>query len=166
MLQPVASCRRLSTILSKSTQAIVYSSYGEPSKVLHGASLPPLPSPPPPGTLNVRYLLAPINPADLNTIEGVYPSTPPLRLPSETGLQEAVYVAGNEGLGQVIELGDGVEEVREGDWIVMARSQSGTWQTQQNVLEDHVLRVPKKKGTLNEAQGAMLTVGADVSTLE
>jgi trans-2-enoyl-CoA reductase len=143
---------------SKSAQAIVYSSFGEPSKVLRGVSLPPLPSPPPPGTINVRYLLAPINPADLNTIEGVYPSKPALRPPSGTGLQEPVYVAGNEGLGQVVEMGDGVKEVKEGDWVVMTKSQSGTWQTKQNVREEHVLRVPRKKGTLSEVHGAMMTV--------
>lgn len=79
-------------------------------------------------------------------------------------------MAGNEGLGEVTELGDGVEKVREGDWIVMIRPQSGTWQTQQNVLEDHVLRVPRKKGTLTAVHGATLTVCArlfgDVHMLE
>lgn len=139
-------------------KAIVYSSYGDPIKVLRGASLSPLPSPPPSGTINVRYLLSPINPADLNTIEGVYPSKPGLRPPSETGLQEPVYVAGNEGVGQVVELGEGVESVKEGDWVVMTRSQSGTWQSKQNVREEHVLRVPREKGTLSEVHGATLTV--------
>jgi NADPH:quinone reductase-like Zn-dependent oxidoreductase len=139
-------------------KAVVYSSNGDPVKVLRGASLAPLPSPPPAGTINVQYLLSPINPADLNTIEGVYPSKPSLRRSSETGLQEPIYVAGNEGLGQVVELGDGVGAVKEGDWVVMTKSQSGTWQSKQNMREEHVLRVPREKGTLSEVHGATLTV--------
>ncbi|KAF8582029.1 trans-2-enoyl-CoA reductase [Ramaria rubella] len=139
-------------------KAIVYSSHGDPTKVLRAVSLPPLPSPPPPGTINVRYLLSPINPADLNTIEGVYPSKPSLRPTSATKLHEPVYVAGNEGLGQVVELGHGVNGLKEGDWVVMTKSQSGTWQSKQNVPGDDVLRVPREKGTLTEVHGSTLTV--------
>lgn len=155
-----AACTRrlFSTSSSAMPKAIVYSSNGDPAKVVRGVSLPPLPSPPPPGTLNVRYLLSPINPADLNTIEGVYPSRPSLRPSSETGLQESVYVAGNEGVAQVVELGDGVDALKLGDWVVMTKSQAGTWQSKQNVREDHVLRVPREKGTLSEVNGATLTV--------
>jgi mitochondrial enoyl-[acyl-carrier protein] reductase / trans-2-enoyl-CoA reductase len=139
-------------------KAIVYSSYGDPVKVLRGVSLPPLPSPPPPGSVNVRYLLSPINPADLNTIEGVYPSKPYPRPSSETGLLEPVYIPGNEGVGRVVELGDGVKALKEGDWVMMTKSQSGTWQSKQNLREEDVLRIPKEKGTLSEAHAATLTV--------
>ena len=163
LLRTVTRCTRrlLSTSSSATPKAIVYSCNGDPVKVLRGVSLPPLPSPPPPGTLNVRYLLSPINPADLNTIEGVYPSKPSLRPPSETGLPEAFYVAGNEGLAQVVELGDGVDGTfNSGDWVVMTKPQSGTWQSKQNVREDHVQRIPRDKGTLSEVHGATLTVCA------
>lgn len=152
------SHRLLSTSSSAIPKAIVYSSYGNPENVLRGVCLPSLPSPPPPGTINVRYLLSPINPADLNTIEGIYPSKPSLRHPSETGLREPVYIAGNEGVAQVVELGDGVKALKEGDWVVMTKPQSGTWQSKQNVREEHVLRVPREKGTLSEIHGATLAV--------
>lgn len=54
-----------------------------------------LPDNPPPGHVHVRWLAAPINPADLNTLQGVYPIKPPLPA-----------VAGNEGYGRIVKVSE------------------------------------------------------------
>ncbi|KIJ24657.1 hypothetical protein M422DRAFT_785817 [Sphaerobolus stellatus SS14] len=148
---------------SSPPKAIVYTKNGPPQDVLKCRSIPSLslPSRPPPGTLNVRFLLSPINPADLNVVEGVYPSKPTLLESSQSGLDEAIYIGGNEGLAQVLEKGEGVEGIEEGDWVVMVKSQAGTWIGWKNVAVDDVVRVPKTKqgeGGLTEAQAATMTV--------
>lgn len=44
---------------------------GEPASVLYVHTFPDL-APPPANTINVRFLLSPVNPADINVVEGVY----------------------------------------------------------------------------------------------
>ncbi|KAI6118141.1 hypothetical protein F5141DRAFT_1212033 [Pisolithus sp. B1] len=119
-------------------KAIVYRKHGNPSEVLSILSFPDLP-PPPPNTANVRFRLSPINPADINVIEGDAP----------------VYVGGNEGLAEVVQVGDGVRQLRKGDWVVMTKPQIGTWTSARNVDVRDVLKVPSD---LEEAQAATITV--------
>ncbi len=99
--------------------ALVYKQHGDPTKVLKG-SKSVLPS-----TLEldheqvlVHMLAAPVNPADINMIQGVYPIKP--QLPA---------VGGNEGVGRVVSVGESVTSVKVGDWVLPAASGSGTWQT-------------------------------------
>ncbi|KIH55210.1 GroES-like protein [Ancylostoma duodenale] len=79
-----------------SGKQLVYAEYGDPAKfgvracqVLKLQTID-LPDTPPSGHVHVRWIAAPINPADLNTLQGVYPIKPPLPA-----------VAGNEGYGRV-----------------------------------------------------------------
>lgn len=131
-------------------RAIIYTSNGPPASVLSAQSFPSLPHPPP-NTLNIKWLLAPINPADLNVIEGVYPSKPPL-----TNLnQQNVYVAGNEGLAQVTVIGDGVNRFHPGEWVVINKQQVGTWKSAANVHVGDVISVPEGA---SEVGAATLTV--------
>jgi NADPH:quinone reductase-like Zn-dependent oxidoreductase len=64
----------------------------------------------------VEMLASPVNPSDLNQIEGVYPVQPPLPA-----------VAGNEGVGRVAATGAGVTGVAVGDWVTPAHAGSGTF---------------------------------------
>ncbi len=57
----------------------------------------------------VKFKAAPINPADLNQIQGVYGSQP--RLPA---------VAGNEGVAVVEKVGSGVKGLAVGDRVIPA----------------------------------------------
>ncbi|KAI6038001.1 hypothetical protein EDC04DRAFT_3114038 [Pisolithus marmoratus] len=133
-------------------RAIVYRKNGNPSEVLSVLTYPDLP-PPPPNTANIRFRLSPINPADINVVEGVYPAKP---VPFDLLSQDApVYVGGNEGLAEVVQVGDGVGELRKGDWVVMTKSQIGTWASARNVHVQDILKVPSD---LEEAQAATLTV--------
>lgn len=81
-----------------STLALVYDNHGHPSKALRlrEVPLPPLG----PDDVLVEMIASPVNPADLNMIEGTYPIRP--------GAFPAI--GGNEGLGRVMRLGERVRE--------------------------------------------------------
>jgi len=103
----------------------------------------------------LRFILSPINPADVNVIEGVYPSKPqPSSFP---GLKGDVFVGGNEGLGEVTSVGEGVNSLKRGDWVVMKDSQLGTWRSTANVREGQLLKVPRLEG-LSEVSAATMMV--------
>ncbi|PPQ63299.1 hypothetical protein CVT24_006744 [Panaeolus cyanescens] len=141
-------------------RAVVYAQNGDPTKVLRVISYPDLPAPEP-SSLNIKFLLSPINPADINVIEGVYPSKPTKSNNlTQDGLgskSEPVFVAGNEGLAQVTAVGAGVSNLSVGDWVIMTKQQAGTWATDRNVKAEDVLKVPDAE-SLTEAQAATLTV--------
>jgi trans-2-enoyl-CoA reductase len=150
------------TLFSKwGNRAIVYSENGDPAKVLTSRRYPSLPAPAS-KTVNIRIILAPINPADLNVIEGVYPSKPiSITLFERSGTDiesRPVFVAGNEGLARVTAVGNGVDGLKEHDWVVMSKPQVGTWCTGKNVDVADVTKIPRVHG-LSEVHGATLTVG-------
>lgn len=66
------------------------------------------------GEVLLEMLAAPINPADLNTIEGTYGTLP-----------ELPAVIGNEGCGRIVAIGDGVEAFAIGQLAVPLTR--GTW---------------------------------------
>lgn len=161
---PSHALRRLfSTSLPRPGRAVVYAANGDPAKVLRVLTFPALPRPHP-DTINVQVLLAPINPADLNVVEGVYPSKPrasdALRLPGSspaTGANGQVWVGGNEGVARVTAVGACVHGVSVGDWVVVTRPQAGTWAAERVLTAVDIARVPYAK-SLSEAQAATLTV--------
>ncbi|HWB57936.1 MAG TPA: 2-enoyl thioester reductase domain-containing protein [Chthoniobacteraceae bacterium] len=97
----------------KSVSAIVYHEHGNPAEVVRveQQELPDLK----PGDVRIRILAAPINPADLNTIEGKYPIRPPLPA-----------VPGVEGSGVVESAGREVTHVNVGDEVLLPHG-LGTW---------------------------------------
>ncbi|KAJ2064919.1 mitochondrial 2-enoyl thioester reductase [Coemansia sp. S146] len=100
-------------------------------------------------------LAAPVNPSDLNQIEGTYPVKGHF---SEAILEgERVAVGGNEGVGVVTAIGGSVCDLRVGDWVVPRRAgEFGTWCTHTVVGREQVLAVP-----LEWRQGVdALTVGS------
>src|SRR5437764_9199473 len=90
----------------------VYSAHGNPADVLRVESQPwPTPGP---DEVVVEMRAAPINPADLNAIEGKYP-----------GKREVPAVPGFEGSGIVSELGKNVSNLTI-DSLVVLPDDSGT----------------------------------------
>ncbi|NWI64172.1 MECR protein, partial [Todus mexicanus] len=81
--------------------------------------------------VHVKMLAAPINPADINMIQGTYAILPPLPA-----------VGGNEGVGEVLEVGRRVAALKPGDWVIPASSGLGTWRTQGVFPEEALLKVP------------------------
>jgi mitochondrial enoyl-[acyl-carrier protein] reductase / trans-2-enoyl-CoA reductase len=111
-------CSFSTTSAALGHRALVYGTRGEPTSVLRAVTFPTLP-PPLPGTLNVRILAAPINPSDVNVIQGVYPAAPsPANesIQNVAGEAEPVFVGGNEGVAEVVNLGPEVEGLSKGDW--------------------------------------------------
>lgn len=139
------SLRRPALTRLLSNRAIVYTHTGPPSDVLDVRSFPAPPPPPRQREVNVRFVLAPLNPADINVIQGVYPDRPqPARfLPSQGADAEHVYVAGNEGLAEVTHVGPGVAALSVGDWVVLDKRQAGTWASAMALRAEDVIRVER-----------------------
>lgn len=138
------------SVLRKLSRAVVYATNGEPTSVLSVLSYPTVP-PPLPNSLNIRFLLSPINPADVNVIQGVYPGKA-----AKSDLTP-FFVAGNEGLARVTAVGEGVHSLKVNDWVLMSKQQAGTWRTDKNVAVVDVIKVPQSE-SLTEAQAATLSV--------
>lgn len=67
----------------------------------------------------MKMLAAPVNPADINTIQGTYAVQP--TLPS---------IPGNEGVGEVVAVGDGCAgRLQPGDRVIPRVNALGTWRT-------------------------------------
>jgi len=63
----------------------------------------------------VKMLMAPVNPSDINMIEGTYPTLPPLPA-----------VGGSEGIGKIAAVGDGVKGLKVDDYVIPAKAGFGT----------------------------------------
>ena len=92
----------------------------------HTYELPPLT----PTTMHIRFLASPINPADINQIEGVYPAKPTFTkelgfLPD--GERKELAVGGNEGVAEVIAVGDQIKDLKVGDWVITGKSGFGEY---------------------------------------
>ncbi|MCJ1386919.1 mitochondrial 2-enoyl thioester reductase [Xylographa soralifera] len=137
-------------------KSLIYTKHGEPKDVLslHTHSL----SPPHSTLLTLRTLAAPLNPADINQIQGTYPSLPPFT--SLLGTPSPSAVPGNEACFEVLAAGSGATSVRKGDWVIAKHTGLGTWRTHLQVDESEVLRVEKEG--LKPAQAG--TVGVNPVT--
>jgi trans-2-enoyl-CoA reductase len=87
-------------------------------------------------------LAAPINPADLNVIEGTYGELPPLPA-----------TIGNEGCGEILALGVGVENLRIGQKVLPLAF--GTWSRELVLPAKNAIPLPDD---IDIHQAAMLTV--------
>src|SRR5947208_16424680 len=99
--------------MSKSINAAVYETHGNPADVLRVETRPwPTPSA---DEAVVKMSAAPINPADLNQIEGKYQERP--ELPATPGF---------EGAGVVVDLGEGVTGLTTG-LLAILQQNIDTW---------------------------------------
>ncbi|XP_030075311.1 enoyl-[acyl-carrier-protein] reductase, mitochondrial [Microcaecilia unicolor] len=78
-------------------------------------------------------LAAPINPSDINMVQGTYAILPDLPA-----------VGGNEGVGEVLEVGSHVTSLKPGDWVIPAGASFGTWRTEAVVSEKTVVKIPRE----------------------
>src|SRR5437764_8882344 len=109
--------------------AAVYETHGNPADVLHVESQPW----PKPGTgeVIVKMRAAPINPADLNQIEGKYPVR--AELPATPGF---------EGAGIVADVGAEVKGLTSGTLVILPHN-VGTWRDAVAVNADELVAVPE-----------------------
>jgi NADPH:quinone reductase-like Zn-dependent oxidoreductase len=99
-------------------------------------------APPAPDEVRLEMLASPINPADLNVIEGTYGQLPDLPA-----------IPGNEGVGRVVALGSAVATLRTGDLV--APLGPGSWCRERNVPANRVVPLP---AGIDPQQAAMITV--------
>ncbi|PYJ92317.1 MAG: alcohol dehydrogenase [Verrucomicrobia bacterium] len=115
--------------MNKNINAAVYERHGNPAEVLRVESQPwPKPAA---DEAVVKMRAAPINPADLNAIEGKYP-----------GRREVPAVPGFEGAGVIVELGAGVKGLTKGA-VVILKHNIGTWREALAVKEVELVAVPE-----------------------
>src|SRR6266404_9277764 len=119
----------------------VYSTHGNPADVLRIESQPW----PTPGAdeVVVEMQAAPINPADLNAIEGKYP-----------GKREVPAVPGFEGSGIVSELGENVSKLTIGSLVILPHD-LGTWREACAIRAEQLVVVPSQ---VDPVQAAMLKI--------
>jgi len=127
--------------MSKSLNAAIYETHGIPAEVLRIVDQPwPEPAQ---DEVVVRMAAAPINPADLNAIEGKYPVRP--ALPATPGM---------EGAGVVVELGSAVRNLTVGTQVILPHG-LGTWREACAVAAEKLVSVP---AGIEPIQAAMLKV--------
>lgn len=118
-----------------------FAAVGNPAEVLEVIErpLPPLG----PHDVRVQMRYAPVNPADLNFIEGTYgrPAHPPA-------------IPGHEGCGEVVETGPEVASLSRGD-VVIPLLGAGCWTRHMTAAEHFFARLPPG---IDRVQASMLRV--------
>ncbi|XP_076592486.1 enoyl-[acyl-carrier-protein] reductase, mitochondrial [Chaetodon auriga] len=123
---------------AQTCKALQYRKHGDPSQVvkLEDVELPPIGA----KDVLVKLLAAPINPSDINMIQGTYAILPDLPA-----------VGGNEGVAQVVEVGGQVKSLKTGDWVIPKDAGLGTWRTEAVLAEDDVISLPNDIPLLSAA---------------
>jgi len=125
----------------KTINVAVYETHGNPADVLQVESRPwPTPAP---GEVIVKMRAAPINPADLNQIEGKYPVR--AELPATPGF---------EGAGIVLDVGADVKGLTSGALVILPHN-VGTWRDAVAVKADELVVIP---ADIKPVHAAMLKI--------
>jgi mitochondrial enoyl-[acyl-carrier protein] reductase / trans-2-enoyl-CoA reductase len=127
--------------MTKTIRVAVYERHGNPVEVLRIVEQPwPEPAP---DEVIVKMAAAPINPADLNAIEGKYPIRP--TLPATPGM---------EGAGIVVEAGSAARNLKLGALVILPHG-LGTWREAGAVAAEKLVQIP---AGIEPIQAAMLKV--------
>ncbi len=127
--------------MNKSISAAVYERHGNPADVLRVESRPwPRPAP---DEVLVQMRAAPINPADLNQIEGKYPVR--AELPATPGF---------EGAGIVVDAGGNASKIPAGTLVILPHN-LGTWREAVAVRASDLVAVPPE---IDPVHAAMLKI--------
>lgn len=145
--------RALSAYGYEQAKCLVFPNHGEPKDVLrlHSHSI----SAPHSNLLTLRFLASPINPADINQIQGTYPTKP--HFSTSLTSSEPLAVGGNEGVAELIAKGGAVKGVEKGDWVIMKRQAFGTWRTHAQTTMDELVVIKNREG-LKPEQVATVSV--------
>ncbi|EME41398.1 hypothetical protein DOTSEDRAFT_156227 [Dothistroma septosporum NZE10] len=143
--------RHISAFGYEQAKCLVLGGFGEPKDVLrlHGHSI----SPPSGDLLTLKFLASPINPADINQIQGVYPTKPTWTTSLST--PEPIAVGGNEGVAEVISKGGNVKGIEKGDWVILKKQGFGTWRTHAQTTADQLFPIKNREGLKPEQVGTV-----------
>jgi trans-2-enoyl-CoA reductase len=127
--------------MAKTIKVVVYETHGKPAEVLQ-IKTEPWPKPAP-DEVAVAMRAAPINPADINAIEGKYPAK-----------REVPAIPGFEGAGVVVEVGANAKGIAKGALVILPHN-IGTWREAIAVKATELVVVPSE---IESAQAAMLKI--------
>src|SRR5271155_6246970 len=130
-------------------RAVQLTAYGDPVEGLKYVDLPE-PAAPGPNQVLIGVEFCPIDPSDLSLARGIYGVHP--ALPT---------VIGNEGVGRVLNLGVGVQNVKVGD-RVLAPNGSFTWRERMVISADGLFALPPDA---DPRQLAMLAINPPTAAL-
>lgn len=144
-------------------QAVVFSDHGEPKDVLFTHSYEIDENNLGANDIVVRTLGAPVNPSDINQIQGVYPSQP--EKTTALGTEKPLAVGGNEGLFEVLNVGSGVKDLQPGDWAVPTTVNFGTWRTHALCDAAQMMKIPnpEQSKASGKPRGLSVNQGATIS---
>lgn len=110
-----------------------------------------------------KTLGSPVNPSDINQIQGVYPSKP--EKTTELGTSEPSAVCGNEGLFQIVKVGANVKDFQVGDWCIPTSVNMGTWRTHILCSQEKMTKIPNpdQSKANGNASGLSVNQGATIS---
>lgn len=132
-------CEHFPKFIHGGVNALRFHECGKPAEVLRLEEMAPADLLE--GEVRLKILAAPVNPADLNFIEGTYGVKP-----------ELPAVPGIEGCGEVV--ASRSPDFQPGDRAILLR-RAGTWATEVAVPAEHLFRLPVG---IDPLQGAMLKV--------
>src|SRR5438067_6260818 len=127
--------------MSKTIKAIVYERHGNPADVLQ-IQTEAWPKPAADEAV-VEMRAAPINPADINAIEGKY-----------SGRREVPAIPGFEGAGVVVEVGADVSAITKGALVILPHN-IGTWREAMAVKANELVAIPPE---IEPVHAAMLKI--------
>jgi trans-2-enoyl-CoA reductase len=127
--------------MNKTIKVVAYETHGNPAEVLQ-IKTEPWPSPAADEVV-VQMRAAPVNPADINAIEGKYPAR-----------REVPAVPGFEGSGVVIEIGANVSSIKKGALAILPHD-IGTWREAVAVKAKDLVVVPPE---IDPVSAAMLKI--------
>lgn len=126
----------------KSSPALVYERYGHPCEVLKLDAMPILPLQQ--GEVRLQLIASPIHPSDFGMINGSYGR-----------LTQLPAVAGREGVGEIVEIGPGVDHFKLGDKVAFLPEVPGVWQTFLTLKASELIALPSGIPLL-QAAGALI----------
>ena len=114
------------------TQKLVYTKRGNPRNLVELVDENINPDDITADEVLVKMLATPINPSDINQIEGTYMRLPPIPA-----------TPGNEFVGEVLHTGSSVSHLLPGDHVIAAVPGLGTWRSHFFAPQSHLQKVPK-----------------------
>ncbi|CAL4131836.1 unnamed protein product, partial [Meganyctiphanes norvegica] len=114
---------------SNQSSNLEFEEYGDPGKVvkMKTENISDIK----PNQILIKLLAATVNPADINTIQGMYAIKP--QLPC---------IGGNEGVAQIVQVGENVEGFASGDWVIPRYNAFGTWRSYAIADPDEFMKIP------------------------
>lgn len=146
------SVRAMSSVRA---HTVIYNNYGEPKDQLKAHSYDISLDSLKPDDVLVQAIACPINPSDINQIQGVYPSRPEISISALPNLDAPAAPCGNEGLFKVVATGSNVNGLKKGDWCIPASVNFGTWSSHKVTADENLMKMPK---TISETQAATIAV--------